>query len=465
MTKKLRAAWARLLETLWFVPTAVGLAGMALAVVMVELSARIDPDALARFPRVFGASADSSRSLLSAIGGSVITVAGVTFSLTMVAVTQASGQYTSRILRTFMRDRPTQVVLGTFVGIFAYCVLVLRTIRSVDESPFVPSLAVVLGIVLALVGMGALIFFVHHIASTLQASHLIERVGRETMAAVDRLFPDDVGHEASAESRASVLAQLHGALWHPVPAKRTGYLQSVDADRLVHIATSRGVVIRLETTIGEFVIEGTPIAATARAEHEPRNGTEQQRRGERTSEPNDEGDREIARCFVLGTFRTIDEDAGFGVRQIVDVALKALSPGVNDTTTAVTCVDWLGAVLVRLATRSIEAPFRAADGAVRIIARGPTFESMLALSVDEIRQNAAGNVSVLAALLAMIARVRRETRDPARCQWLDTQARLVGEHAERHVDAAHDRERLRDLAAATRGAVDPGAAPPAIQRA
>jgi uncharacterized membrane protein len=456
MTMKLRTAWARLMDSLWFVPTAVGLAGVALAVGMVELSARVDPHVLARFPRIFGASADSSRSLLSAIGGSVITVAGVTFSLTMVAVTQASGQYTSRILRTFMRDRPTQIVLGTFVGIFAYCLLVLRTIRSVDESRFVPSLAVVLGIVPALAGMGALIFFVHHIASTLQASHLVERVGRETVSAVDRLFPDDVGHEASAEQQAFVLAQLQGAQWHPVSAKRSGYLQSVDADRLVRIATSRDVVIRLGAAVGEFVIEGTPIAATARS---PENSSETRRSANRSSEPNAGRDQEVARCFVLGTFRTIDQDAGFGIRQMVDVALKALSPGVNDTTTAVTCVDWLGAVLVRLANRSIETPFRTHDGAVRIVANGATFESMLALAVDEIRQNAARNVSVLAALLEMIARVRRETRDGARREMLDTHARLVGEHAERHVEASHDRERLRRLAASARGAAETSAAP------
>jgi uncharacterized membrane protein len=446
MTAKLRAAWARLLDSLWFVPSVVGLAGVVLAIAMVELSARVDQDALARFPRVFGASADSSRSLLSAIGASVITVAGVTFSLTMVAVTQASGQYTSRILRTFMRDRPTQIVLGTFVGIFAYCVFVLRTIRSVDESEFVPSLAVVLGIAMGLGAMGALIFFVHHIATTLQVSHLLERVGHETIAAVDRLFPDDVAHEASAEERDAALAKLRGVVWRPVPAKRTGYLQAIDSGRLIETAESHDLVIRLEPTIGEFVIEGTPIAWTA-----PGNGAGGGG-GSAAPTARDAPDRVIAGGFTIGTVRTIHEDAGFGVRQIVDIALKALSPGVNDTTTAVMCVDWLGAVLVRLANRGIETPFRSAGESVRVIARGPTFESMLALSVDEIRQNAAANVSVLGALLEMIGRVARNAGDPERRRLLATHARLVADHAERHVDAAHDRERLRRLAATIPGA-------------
>ena len=448
---RLRVVRDRLLETLWFVPGVIGLAGVLLAVAMVELSARVDQETLARFPRVFGASADSSRSLLSAIGGSVITVAGVTFSLTMVAVAQASSQYTSRILRTFMRDRSTQVVLGAFVGIFAYCLLVLRTIRSVEESGFVPSLAVVLAILLALVAMGALIFFIHHIATTLQVSHLLERVGRETIKAVDRLFPDDVVEEASPQQRAEAATRLRGATWLAIPATRTGYVQRIDADRLVDIAAARDSVIRLELRVGEFVIDGTPIAAITSWGS---NGSSE-RDGHKPGSPTERSNPSIAACFAVGTFRTIDEDAAFGVRQIVDVALKALSPGVNDTTTAVTCVDWLGAILVRLANRSIETPFRSEDGVVRVIAAGPTFESMLALAVDEIRQNAASNVTVLGALLEMAGRVGRVVRDRERRRLLETHVALIAEHVERRVEAKPDRERLRQCARLALAASDP----------
>lgn len=446
MAIKPRAIWAHLRDSLWFVPSAVGLGGVVLAIGMVELSLLVDQNALARYPRLFGANADSSRALLSAIAGSVITVASVTFSLTMVAVTQASGQYTSRVLRTFMRDRVTQVVLGTFIGIFAYCVLVLRTIRSADESEFVPSLAVVLGIALALGGMGTLIYFIHHIASTLQASHLLERVGRETIAAVDRLFPDDVAHEATADQRSAVLARLRDASWQPIDANRTGYLQRIDGDRLVATAESHDVVVRLGSRIGEFVIEGTPIAWMARHDGSAMPNADPR------PEPAPDSSRElrdrIAGCVTVGTYRTIEEDAGFGVRQIVDIALKALSPGVNDTTTAVTSVDWLGAVLVRLANREIETPFRTDGDTVRVIAPGPSFESLLALAVDEIRQNAAGNVSVLVALLEMIGRVMRATDTPARRRLLETHARLVAEAAARHVEASHDRERIERLTTA-----------------
>jgi uncharacterized membrane protein len=230
---RLAALWARLLDSLWFVPGAIVLGGVGLAVAMVELSAHVDAEALAAWPRVFGASAESSRSMLSAIASSMITVAGVTFSITMVAVTQASSQYTPRILRNFMRDRANQVVLGAFVGIFAYCLVVLRTIRGGDdEGRFVPSLAVLLGVLLAVVGIGVLIFFVHHIASTLQASGIIDRVTRETIEVVDRLFPAAVGDDAPGPPRAAGDGPDPRRA-RAVPARATGYVQRVDSDGLL----------------------------------------------------------------------------------------------------------------------------------------------------------------------------------------------------------------------------------------
>ena len=441
MWDKLRTIRIRLLETLWFVPALIALGGVALAVGMVEVSAWANPEVLARFPRVFGASADSARTLLSAIGSSIITVAGVTFSLTMVAVAQASSQYTSRILRTFMRDRPTQVVLGTFIAIFAYCLVVLRTVRSVDESPFVPSIAVVVSIVLAMIGMAALLYFIHHIAASLQVSHLLARIGAETLSAIDRLFPDGVADEVSPRDHETTLQDLQGATWHAVNARSTGYLQRIELDRLSKIASRCGLVVKGEVGVGEFVVADTPLALTA-----PANPPSHNENG--AASPNGDGDPDalVASCFGVGTFRTIDQDAAFGIRQIVDVALKALSPGVNDTTTAVTCIDWIGAVLVRLANRSVGSPLRLTNGEVRIIAHRPTFAELVALCIDEIRQSADGNVATLTAMLTMLERVHRVTRHPGRRRVLEHHARLLAAHAQRHVTSGHDRIRLRRLA-------------------
>ena len=174
-------------------PSLIVAVSIVLAVALIEVDSSGSDRWLARWPRLFGAGAEGARGMLSTIAGSMMTVVGVTFSMTLVTLALASSQYTSRILRNFMRDRVTQVVLGIFAGIFTYCLIVLRTIRSGDEGGFVPSLAVSFAVVLAIGGIGALIFFIHHIASSIQASSIIASVANETMAAVDRLFPGKLG--------------------------------------------------------------------------------------------------------------------------------------------------------------------------------------------------------------------------------------------------------------------------------
>lgn len=170
---QLERFWSKLWASFWFVPTLIVAGSIALAMVLVEVHSTGSAQWLARWPRLFGASAEGASGMLSTIAGSMMTVVGVTFSMTLVALVMASSQYTSRILRNFMRDRVTQVVLGIFTGIFAYCLIVLRTIRSGDEGGFVPSLAVFFAVVLAMGGIGVLIFFIHHIAASIQASSII----------------------------------------------------------------------------------------------------------------------------------------------------------------------------------------------------------------------------------------------------------------------------------------------------
>lgn len=450
MRHKLQAIWSRLLSTLWFVPSLIVIGSLGLGMVMVQLSAMADAEILARWQRLFGADAESSRSMLSAIAGSMITVAGVTFSITIVAVTQASSQYTPRILRNFMRDRSNQVVLGIFVGIFAYCLLVLRTIRSGEDYTFVPSFAVLLSIVLAIVGIGVLIFFVHHIASTLQASTILERVTRETVATIDSLFPESMGDELESDELESdelegtelqsAAEALASAAWRAVPSRRTGYIQTLDEDGLLRTADEHGVVIRMEHGIGEFVVEGLPIAAFVPRATLPVDGSDQPRTGET------EIGHAIAGQFAVSSYRTVDQDVSFGIRQLVDIALKALSPGINDTTTAVSCVDYLGAVLVRLSRRQVEQPYRARDGVLLVIACGPTFHRLLWEAVDEIRQNASNNVTVLARLLEQLSVVASVTRLPERRALIVDQMELVSEVVERTVQTPSDRRRLMLMA-------------------
>ena len=351
----------------------------------------------------------------------MITVAGVVFSITIVALSLTSSQYTSRVLRNFMRDRMNQVVLGVFVGIFAYCLVVLRTIRGGDEGAFVPSLAVLGGLVLAFVGIGFLIYFIHHISLSIQASSIIAAAAEETIAAVDHLFPKGLGDNADEDADGNPASALGEQTWSAVGARKTGYIESIDGDALLALARKHGTIVRMERGIGEFVVEGTPLVSVA---------------GPGRSD--EETAAELNAVYVISRQRTVQQDAGFGIRQIVDIAMKALSPGVNDTTTAVMCVDYLGAILARLAVRGIATPHRLDEGELRVIARGPSFESLLAEAFDQIRQNAEGNVAVLTRQLQALETIAGQTANARRRQALRQQADLIAAVAERTITSPHD---------------------------
>jgi uncharacterized membrane protein len=435
---RVRALWGRLRDSLWFVPSLLVLLAILLGAGMVELSAAVDQEALARWPRIFGAGPDGSRSMLSAIAGSMITVAGVTFSITMVAVTQASTQYSPRILRNFMRDRANQAVLGTFVGIFAYCLVVLRTIREGEDAEFVPSLAVLVGVLLALLGVAVLIFFVHHIATTLQASEIIARITRDTRHVLDRLYPEEATGDALDDDAGTAESAVAGDAWHPIPSPVSGYIQHANVDGLVRVADQCDLLIRQERPTGEFVIRGHPLASFASHPLGHADGPRAWKPAQMT--------KAIAREYVVGSYRTLDQDPSFGIRQLVDVALKALSPGINDSTTAVTCVDYLGALLARLADRRLGITHRGADGRVRLVTVEPGYAALLEQAVSEIRQHARGNVTILTRLVVMLAGVARDTRTPSRRRAVARQIELVRSTAAATVGERHDLAPLEALA-------------------
>ena len=213
VSMKLGHWWQSTRSSFWFVPALLVLGAIALASALIFVDATGDPQVLRRLPMLFGAGAAGARGLLSVVAGSMITVAGTVFSITLVALSLTSSQYTSRVLRNFMSDRINQVVLGVFVGIFAYCLIVLRTIRAGDEGPFVPSLAVLGALILAVLGIAFLIYFIHHIAIAIQASSIIAAAAAETLATINRLFPEELtvyGISGSGCRRAST-GDNHGA--------------------------------------------------------------------------------------------------------------------------------------------------------------------------------------------------------------------------------------------------------------
>lgn len=421
---RLTQLWVNLHSSLWFLPALIVLGAIGLAIGLIAAEPLVADDLLKRWPRFFGAGAEGSRSLLGAVATSMITVAGVVFSITVVAITLAASQYSSRVLRNFMRDRANQAVLGVFVGIFAYCLVVVRTIRGGDEAVFVPSLAVLGGLLLALVGVAVLIFFIHHITLSVQAAQILAAVCRDTLDAIDTLFPDP--HRISPGDEDTDFSQ--GGEWHSVAAERSGYIQRIDMGGLVSLARERQAVIRLERGVGDFLIEGLP-ALSIQA------GTA----------PDDDSAGMLRMAISVARQRTVEQDPGFGIRQIVDVALKALSPGVNDTTTAVMCLDYLTLILLRLGQRRISCRYRDEAGTVRVLSCGPTFESLLSESLDQIRQNADGNVTVLGSLARCLETLAGPVMGERHQAVVLEEALAVGEAIRRTVSSPLDRQRLDTL--------------------
>jgi uncharacterized membrane protein len=414
----------------WFLPGLIVVCSVALAVLLIEADGRVSREFLAEHPRLFGAGAEGARGMLGAIAGSMITVAGVTFSITIVALSLASSQYTPRILRNFMSDRANQAVLGVFVGVFTYCLVVMRTVRGGDEGVFVPSLSVAFAVVLGVLGISFLIYFIHHTAASIQASSIISAAAAETMAAVERLFPQEMGHGSEVAKSELSDKELTARMWQEVRSDSTGYVQSIDVDALVGLAEEYGTVLRMECGVGDFIVEGDPLGSLAL-----------------DFSPDDKAATRLNSVFKISRFRTVEQDAAFGVRQIVDIALKALSPGINDTTTAVTCVDYLSAICARVAGRCAPDTHRYHEGKLRVLARGATFESLLDEAFDQIRESAAGNTAVILRLFRALATVARQTADRRRLKYIAEHAARVRSLAERSIESGYDRGRIEAEAA------------------
>jgi len=423
---KLRQILGDLRSSFWFLPSLMVLGSVVLATALIEADSAWSDRWLDQWPRLFGVGAEGARQLLSTLAGSTMTVMGVTFSMILVALALASSQYTSRILRNFMRSGVTQVTLGIFAGIFAYCLIVLRTIRG-GEAEFVPSLAVSFAFFLALGGVGTLIFFIHHIASSIQASSIIASIAHETIAAIDRLFPEKLGHEPDEdEGMDQMLRSLDERTWYAVPAAVSGYIQSVDDDALLGLARDRKTIVRMEHGVGAFVVQDAALASLAL-----------------TYPPDQEMISALNKAYSISCHRTVEQDPSFGIRQIVDMALKALSPGVNDTSTAVMCVDYLTVILARLACRQFPPSHRYDGEALRVISIVPHFENLLAESFDQIRRSAEGNVSIMARMLNAIDTIASLTVSRSHRQELKEQVQRIAELADRSIACTHDRAQIK----------------------
>ncbi len=376
--------WDSIRGSFWFVPLLMAVAAIALAYMVVAL----DQTVMGRgwLTGLDTGSAEGATAILSTIASSMISIAGVVFSMTLVVLSLASSQLGPRLLRTFMTDKTNQMVLGTFVATFLYSLIVLRTIRRADEALFVPHLGVAVGVLLAIASLGVLVYFIHHVAVSIQADIVVARIGTELAEDIDQMFPQVLSDKAHNHASFPEAAP-HDA--HPIGAGEDGYVQLLDSNVLLALATEQDLVLRVVRRPGHFVIKGSPLVLAWPG----------QRVQEQTS-------TEVNAAFALGTHRTPVQDVEFAVNQLAEIAVRALSPGVNDPFTAMACVDRLGAALARLAQREMPSPLRYDEhNRVRVILPTTSFSDVTDAAFDQIRQYAHSSAAVTIRLLEAIAMV------------------------------------------------------------
>jgi uncharacterized membrane protein len=423
--------WEALRTTFWLVPTVlVGVACLLFAVTfLVDLAAYDHRFSLPFWLRT--GSADAGRQVLIAIAAAVITVVGVVFSITILALTLASQQFGPRMMRNFIRDLGNQITLGVFVGTFAYSVLALGTITSDPRGDFVPHLSITVAEALLLVDVAVLIYFIHHIAKSIQLPEVIGGIARDLMRAIDAEFPVPVGnpvtsHPDPGELTVAELRQLVAARGEAVRSEDSGYLQFVGYGQLVDIASSIDAVIRLDHRPGHFIVAGRPLATVWPAEQA----------GQVRSA--------LAKANVTGPHRTLTQDPVFAIDQLVEIAIRALSPAVNDTFTALTCIDWLSAGLCRVSGRTLaEGVYRDRLGQIRLIEFDPSYTRMVNRAFDKIRQCAQGMPAVIIRLMDAVGAVMEQTTSSEQRSVLARQAEMILRVSEGSVAEANDRADIR----------------------
>ncbi len=382
MSTRLRHRLVNARASFWLVPAAMVLGAALLAGVTLTMDSSLAGSELPGW--VYAGGADGAYSLLSTIAGSMVTVAGLGFSITIVALVMASTQFGPRLLNVFMRDVVSQATLGMFVATFTFCVLILRSIRGPAENgtPFVPQLSITVAIGMTLLSVAALIYFFHHVAQSIQAPKVAATVARDLDAAIGRLYPRNIG-TAGPEPPAEDLPSA--ANDRPVISDSSGYVQVVDDARLLATAADRGICVRLLTRPGLFVVRGNPIMAVK--------GT-----------VSDKTVDALRSAVLIGDVRTPEDDIEFSVRQLVEVAMRALSPAINDPFTAMAAVDWLGAALARLAHEELPSRYRYdAKGKLRVVADVSTFGGITHTIFSRIRHYGGGSPMVLNRLLEAVA--------------------------------------------------------------
>ena len=414
--RRREARWEYARGALWVLPTIA----VVMAVVLGAGLSRVDIPESSRFRwLVFQGTADDARTLLIGIAGTMITVIALMLGLTVVALQLSSTQYSPRILRNFLRDRPNQLVLSIFVATFAYAAAGLYTVgvSAGERSAEFPRAAVSSAIGLLFLSLGALVYEVHHISHSMQIDEIMRQIGRSTAAVIDVRLPDgEDGVPPAVPADAVAIA-----------ATSSGYLQTLHPEDAVDYATTHSVHILYTLRVGQHVVAGSPLAfvwTDTDAPLDPR----------RCAEP-------VAGCVRIGFERTLEQDAAFGIRQLVDIACKALSPAVNDPYTAVQAIQHLATILALLAPRPLGHAVIRAGPSASVTAPALDFDGYLELACAQIRRYGSTEPAISRALIEMLAVTAHALPPDA----ADRRASIANQLALILADAEHNTPQPADL--------------------
>lgn len=392
---RLRNLIDALRSSLWPIPSVALVLAIGLAVGLPTLDDAVDealPDFMTGY--LFNGGPQASRAVLQTIAGSLITVTALTFSLTILTLQLASSQFSPRLLRTFARDGFVHLTLGLFVATFMYALTVLRTVRTADsgQEAFVPRLSVTFGFLLTITSVVALVLFLAHLAREIRVEYMLQDVRSDTEGRIRRLLPERDRDEGGGNGGGqTALSPPAGAV--PLCAHRSGFLESVNRDALLEAAVAADAVLFVERSPGDFLVADTPIAfawpvtPSASIDIAKLSGA-------------------LDEAVTTDTERTAVQDVSFGLRQLTDVATKALSPGINDPTTAVHAIGHASALLCEMARRDLRPSVGTDDeGRTRVVTRRADMNEMLELTVGPVRRYAASDPDVLARLLMLLREV------------------------------------------------------------
>ena len=325
--------------------------------------------------------------ILGGIAASIMTVVSIVFAILLMTLTLASMQFSPRIIVSFARDRVTQWTLGIFLGTFCYCMAALPSARSLPH-PFAPVVTVMGAMILALTCVAWLLFFIHHISQAISVSHIVDRIATETVAMIDEMMPWPRRNGRTEPPPVEYVWDT------PVLSQASGYIRFIDRARLVSLAKTHHVKLLAVRRVGLFVPAGTPLLLA--------------HKGDRLSP---DAVEELCGAFDLGPSRTLQQDIEFGILQIVDIALKAISPAVNDPTTAISCVDQLSRILIRFVSKEPPESFLYdPPGVFRVRIPWNDFDQLLTTAFEQIRMYAKGDVAVSMRMLRALADIAATTQ-------------------------------------------------------